>query len=255
MLPLTVITINLNNARGLKKSIESVITQTCVDFEYIVIDGASTDGSVDIIKQNADKIDNWISEPDAGIYNAMNKGIKKARGEYLLFLNSGDYLYSDDTLKKVFSLNFNEDLVYGDQFIKEGTSFKKSFFLKPEYISFNSFQTSTLPHQCTFIKRQLFNTIGLYNEENSIVSDWEWNTLALFKYNCTIKKINIPIAVYDQNGISNNSALLNNHRREKRKCLEKNFPRIITDSDNYFHLLKRYKKIPRWISALFNKIK
>ena len=84
---LSVITINFNNRDGLRKTIESVVNQTYKDFEYIVIDGGSTDGSVDVIKEYTDRIDYWVSEPDKGIYNAMNKGIDVAQGEYCLFLN------------------------------------------------------------------------------------------------------------------------------------------------------------------------
>ncbi|MDR2910496.1 MAG: glycosyltransferase [Bacteroidales bacterium] len=93
---LSIITINLNNVAGLQKTIESVVKQTFTDYEYIVIDGGSTDGSADIIKQHANKITYWVSEPDKGIYNAMNKGIRVAKGEYCLFLNSGDWLINSN---------------------------------------------------------------------------------------------------------------------------------------------------------------
>ena len=89
---LSVITINYNNAEGLNRTIQSIDTQTWKEFEYIVIDGASNDGSIDVIKRFESIIDLWISEPDTGVFNAMNKGIKKAKGDYLLFLNSGDFL-------------------------------------------------------------------------------------------------------------------------------------------------------------------
>ena len=96
---LSIITINRNNAEGLRKTMESVLSQTYRDMEYIVVDGASTDQSVNVIKECVNQLKNedrrmkldWMSEPDTGIYNAMNKGIKKATGEYLLFLNSGDW--------------------------------------------------------------------------------------------------------------------------------------------------------------------
>ena len=98
---LSVITINLNDAEGLQKTLRSVWErQSFTDFEHIVIDGASTDGSVEVIKKYADKLAYWVSEPDKGIYSAMNKGIVRARGEYLLFINSGDWL-ADDVLAKV----------------------------------------------------------------------------------------------------------------------------------------------------------
>ena len=118
---LSIISINRNNASGLRKTIESVVSQTYTDFEYIIIDGASTDGSIGVINEFATPLNlpqrekkehpiiNWISELDSGIYNAMNKGILKASGEYLLFLNSGDYLYNSEVLKNVFELDFDEE--------------------------------------------------------------------------------------------------------------------------------------------------
>jgi acetyltransferase-like isoleucine patch superfamily enzyme len=121
---LSIITINRNNAAGLRKTIESVVSQTYTDFEYIIIDGASTDDSVNIIKEYAEATLPcgeglgerlyWVSEPDKGIYNAMNKGILKANGEYCLFLNSGDWLYDNDVLNDVFSISPTEDIVYGN---------------------------------------------------------------------------------------------------------------------------------------------
>src|SRR4051812_22804100 len=98
---LSIITINYNNVSGLRKTVESVVNQTSQDFEYIVIDGGSTDGSVDVLKQYAKKIKYWISEPDKGIYNAQNKGILKATGEYCHFINSGDYLVKNDVIEKM----------------------------------------------------------------------------------------------------------------------------------------------------------
>ena len=100
---ISIITVNYNDREGLKKTIESVINQTWQDFEFIIIDGGSTDGSREVIEQYKDKIDYWISEPDKGIYNAMNKGIKAASGEFLLFLNSGDRLIDKNITEKVIS--------------------------------------------------------------------------------------------------------------------------------------------------------
>ena len=107
---LSIITVNLNKAKGLQKTIESVIFQTFTDYEYIIIDGGSTDGSKQIIEQYADKITYWVSEPDSGIYNGMNKGIKVAKGEYCLFLNSEDYLLSNEILQNV--RNLVQQLLY-----------------------------------------------------------------------------------------------------------------------------------------------
>lgn len=102
---ISIITINYNNAEGLRRTIQSVVSQACrADFEYIVIDGASTDGSRDILDQYSDQIDVLISEPDSGIYNAMNKGVKNSSGTYCLFLNSGDWLHDQTVIKDVLKL-------------------------------------------------------------------------------------------------------------------------------------------------------
>ena len=113
MIPkLTIITINYNNLEGLKRTVESVLNQTWQEFEYIVIDGGSNDGSAEYIESQSEHIDYWVSEPDKGIYNAMNKGIAKARGEYLLFLNSGDHLYSAKVLEENYGKIADFDLIY-----------------------------------------------------------------------------------------------------------------------------------------------
>lgn len=121
---LSIITVNYNNFDGLKKTAESILTQTWRDFEWIIIDGASTDGSREYIvdlNENLNKngwnpISYWCSEPDKGIYNAMNKGIVKAKGDYLNFMNSGDGFYESDTLRKIYLyiVKGNSDVYYGD---------------------------------------------------------------------------------------------------------------------------------------------
>ena len=106
---LSIITINYNNTKGLRRTIESVACQTSRDYEFIIIDGGSSDGSVDVIKEYADKIDYWVSEPDGGIYPAMNKGVRSAHGEYCIFMNSGDEFYTKDVIESVINLQINED--------------------------------------------------------------------------------------------------------------------------------------------------
>ena len=199
---LSIISINLNNSQGLKKTIESVANQSYSEYEYIIIDGASEDGSIDIIKSHHDKITYWVSEPDTGIYNAMNKGIKHAKGEYCLFLNSGDSLYNENVLRDCFDIEFSEDFVYGYQLIKKNGDFVEDLCLDVPYISFSTLKKAHIPHQCTFIKRELFNKIGPYNEENKIVSDWEFIMRGLFIHGCSIKRIPVKMTVYDTSGIS-----------------------------------------------------
>lgn len=248
---LTIITVNYNNAAGLEKTMYSVFAQTWQNFEYIVVDGASTDTSVDIIH----KFDNkshafpflWLSEPDLGIYNAMNKAIRLAIGEYCLFLNSGDCLAVADTLQNVSLETFMEDIVYGIQLVEKDNQLQPCLSYAPEDISFRNFIHSSLPHQCTFIRRELFAKIGLYNENNKIVSDWEFNMLALFKYNVSLKKITVPIAVYDTTGISSNPEYKLLQEKEKQQVLECYFPRIMRDviRQEQFEQSKTYRMVIR----------
>lgn len=110
---LSIITVNFNDAGGLERTIKSVISQTFCDYEFIIIDGGSTDGSVEIIKVYSDRIDYWVSEMDRGIYHAMNKGVDQAHGDYCLFLNSGDSFYNDEVLEKLSKFESNDDIIVG----------------------------------------------------------------------------------------------------------------------------------------------
>ena len=168
---LSIITINRNNATGLKKTLESVAAQTCRDFEHIIIDGASTDGSVDIIKEYIESpagknVSYWVSEPDNGVYNAMNKGIKQlGNSDYCLFLNSGDWLYDENVVKREVAFHHTEDLIYFDPIIvKKGKSKQKLPDKLPIYFFLCGF---TLNHQNELIKTSLQKD-NLYNENLKI---------------------------------------------------------------------------------------
>ena len=175
---LSIITVNLNNKDCLQKTINSVVSQTFKDFEWILIDGGSTDGSKELIEQFSSHISYWVSEPDKGIYNAMNKGILKAKGEYCLFLNSGDYFANGDVLDKVFAFDFDEDVVYGDQLWDYGD--RMETFESAEKVTLRNFIGSTIPHSgVSFIKREMFEEYGLYDENYRIVSDWKWFLIAV----------------------------------------------------------------------------
>lgn len=173
---LSIITINYNNREGLIRTIESVESQTWHDFEWIIIDGGSTDGSKELIEEHASSFAYWVSEPDKGIYNAMNKGIRHAQGEWLQFLNSGDWLCEPNTLKNAFDKPFSGDIVYGNVVLIDSEGMRHPCeFIQPISLSF--FFVDNINHQSTFIRRELFST-GLYDENYRIVSDWakwiEW---------------------------------------------------------------------------------
>jgi glycosyltransferase involved in cell wall biosynthesis len=199
-LKLSIITVNKNNAVGLEKTIQSVITQTYSDFEYIVIDGNSTDKSVEVIKKNNSKINYWVSELDTGIYNAINKGIKKAQGEYCLFLNSGDCLIDNTTLARLFDeLTNTEDAgVYYSACITTN----HSLIQPPELLDISYLIIHNLNHQNTLIKRSLFIEHGLYNENRKIASDYEFWLKEFWTYKTKFVYINTKIAIYDSYGLS-----------------------------------------------------
>lgn len=203
---ISIITVNYNNKKGLARTIESVLQQTFTNIEYIVIDGASTDGSVDIIKENKERITYWVSEKDGGIYDAMNKGILQATGNYCLFLNSGDFFINKDVLTKLFLdvMECEEDILIGRQkFISNSGKISKSPIIKVAELDMQYFISSTLPHQATFIKRDLLFKCGLYNENYRIVADWVFWIEAIVKNKCTVKVIPHYISYMEQGGVSN----------------------------------------------------
>ena len=167
----SIITINYNNKLGLQRTIDSVIIQTFKDFEWIIIDGGSTDGSKELIEEYSKYITCWVSESDKGIYNAMNKGIQRAHGEYLHFLNSGDVFYSKDILYDIFYIkSYNHDILTGN-IINNGKELRGIGY---QDISLNDFFYNSVFHPSSFIKRELFYTFGFYDENYKIVSDWKF---------------------------------------------------------------------------------
>lgn len=217
---LSIITVNLNNADGLRKTIESVVHQTYTHFEHIIIDGGSSDGSVEVIKEYENKYAHiqgglyWISEPDKGIYNGMNKGIKVAKGEYCLFLNSGDCLHDYELLKDI-KLSKNYDLIYGNIVFDNGKNKVKHIKQVPQ-LSLSLFINTTIMHSACFINKQLFTSIGLYNEDFVIISDWCFFVDAYLTGNLKYKYINRTISIFDTNGISSDPKFEEQKKMEKK---------------------------------------
>ena len=208
----SIITINYNNLEGLKKTAESVLSQILRDFEWIIIDGGSTDGSREyIIKLNDNlnqkgwnPISYWCSEPDNGIYNAMNKGIIMANGEYINFMNSGDCYYDCKVLWKIEKLNYNEDVILGDTIlivdcveikVNDASSGKYDYFF---------FKENSIPHQATFFKKDIFDKYGLYDDSLKIVGDWEHAVRSIYLGNASIRYVPLKICLFGGNGCSSN---------------------------------------------------
>lgn len=219
MISLSVITINYNNLTGLEKTINSILNQTHRDFEWIIIDGGSSDGSKELIEQISDRLSYWVSEPDKGIYNAMNKGIRMAKGEWLLFLNSGDWLCENTTLEKVFAQESSTaDVMYGD---KMQWTPDKSFLLSfPERLSLDYLVRYSICHQATFFRKELFIQ-EQYEETYSIASDWAFD-IKLMLQGKRFEHIPVTVCYYDNTGISALGS--EKQQQEKKDIIEKYIP-------------------------------
>lgn len=221
---LSIITINFNDKEGLRQTFESIAAQSFSDFEHIVIDGGSTDGSADLIKEYAHKLSYWVSEPDKGIYNAMNKGIAVAKGEYCYFLNSGDWLRHHDALEKVFAHGFTEEIVYTNCYFckKPGGPYIEAAFPSERELNFGFFLHDALCHQGEFIKKSLFDRHELYDESLRIFSDYKFVLTAIVHAKASYKYIPEFTAVYNHWGISATNNKLK--EQERREILLKDFP-------------------------------
>ena len=332
---LSIITINYNNAEGLRKTLASVASQTYADIEHIIVDGGSTDGSVEIIREYADNEairlegykairqesseDNdtvpnrpiaqspyrheihWVSEPDKGIYNAMNKGIEVALGkrvvnddhtsspnslsgvpdklpefvgcslasspnrlsDYIQILNSGDILAADDVTERMMAAlaSYSEQcerstgeaelqqsdlptILYGNM-IKvnaQGKVVGESGYT--EY-SLRQFYSSTLNHDCAYIRKDLFEEYGLYDEQLKIVSDWKWYLQAIGLGKVKPEYVDIDVTIFDDGGISETNLALRN--AERRKVLEEVMPpAILWDYDTHAFEMEQMKRLRRW---------
>lgn len=283
---LSIITINFNNASGLKQTLDSVAAQTYRNFEHIIVDGASTDGSVDVIRAYEsslasclspsgapDKVRDfvgcslasrlkWISEKDTGIYNAMNKGIKMATGEYLLFLNSGDYLIDDNVLENVFTNDCVADILCARCNVSDNGKVVWTSN-PPENVTFGTLYMVGLAHQSTFIRKSLFEQYGYYDESFRYNADIEFWYRSIIEKGATTQRIDTITTDYNLDGISatkkNDPVFIEEHKRILSKPI---FQGFLTDYVDYkkkivvaneFEWIAEYKSL-RWILRKIRKI-
>ena len=231
---LSIITINYNNAEGLRKTLASVASQTFRDFEHIIVDGGSTDGSVEIIReytsangaqrggcQTGQKSQTgrtkecpqirWISEKDRGIYDAQNKGIRLAHGEYCYFLNAGDTFCNEHVLELIFKpLTFNlspltstPDILYGNEVIVDGNGQHVGIARGVANPSFVDLYNSCMKHQASFIRRDLFEQYGMYDDTMRICADFDWFFRVIaFHDDVTLQYKDVDIAYFENTGLS-----------------------------------------------------
>ena len=251
---LSIITINRNNAAGLEKTLQSVAAQTYKEFEYIVIDGASTDGSVEIIKKYEPQFAHlkWVSEPDKGIYNAMNKGIRKVSGDYIQILNSADCLAAPEATEKMLAAlekAGSPSIFYGNMVkcFPDGSKMVDKCFAGQE-ITMLGMYTGTLNHDPAYIRRDLFEKYGYYDESLKIVSDWKWYLKAIILGGEKPRYVDMDVTLFDMMGISENADNKAKIQKERQTVLEELLPSaFLHDYERYsgdIYLMRRIRRHP-----------
>jgi len=222
---LSIITVCLNEKNRIKKTLDSIFGQTYSMYESIVIDGGSVDGTKELIEREyLCRLSCFISEKDDGIYDAMNKGIVKSRGEYLLFLNAGDYLVDENVLLNAFSYDLIEDIIIFDLTIKKSRNESFIHSLCQYKINKRFCYHKALPHPSTFFKRELFIKYGYYDKKLKIVGDHELEMRFLTKSNVKLKCIPLVLSVFSLDGISANINNLRIIQKETMLARRSNYP-------------------------------
>ena len=228
MKKLSIITINYNHLDGLRRTFESVKAQTWKDFEWIIVDGGSEDGSRGFIEENASHFTFWCSEKDSGVYNAQNKGLRHASGEYLVFLNSGDSFASSSTLQIVFgNQERHADILFGYMMRQSLCGLPNNWPSMKYSIFWEDFYFDTLPHQSSYIKRSLFERYGGYDEDYQRLADWKWFFNVIINHNASVEFMPYKLSIYEGDGISEDS----NSKEEIRRLKEELFPAYIKEED------------------------
>ena len=265
---ISIVTINYNNAKGLCKTLASVEEQTYSFIEHIIVDGGSTDESVAIIQDYVARNNQkqlsperkdpffrhtiiWSSEKDKGIYNAMNKGLRKATGSYIQILNSGDTLASPDVTERMIAeveKNVYPSILYGNMMKDKGKKpLRDTCGGAGATDSFLYFYKGTLNHDSAYIRRDLFDKYGLYNEEMKICSDWEWYVKAIALGGEKAIYTNIDVTIFDMNGVSEsqgeNADII---KQERREYIEQILPAsILHDYDKYAFPIEEYNRLKK----------
>lgn len=253
----SIVTVSYNEVSTIEQTILSIINQTYPNIEYIIIDGGSTDGTVDVIKKYANKIAYWVSEPDKGIYDAMNKGIAYSHGEYCNFINAGDKFCSSYILKQVMDFNHVADIIVGqDLHINENNKIVSRSIL-PQRYNLLHFYITTIPHQSSFIRTSLLKKY-YYDTSLNIVSDWKFYLQSIVLDGCSVAAYNNVIVICNPRGASSDNKQM---KEEREKVLKELLPAYIVNDyqylsclgeefiENAFFLFKKH-----WIRFLVKKL-
>ncbi|DAB34818.1 MAG TPA: glycosyl transferase [Sulfurospirillum sp. UBA12182] len=246
----SIITVVRNNVTTIKYAIDSVLNQTYENIEYIVVDGASTDGTVEIVKSYGDKISKFISEKDKGLYDAMNKGVKLATGNIVGILNSDDFYIDEYVIKKVVK-EFKEkqvDSLYADLvFVKPENLSKTVRYYDSSYFSPEKFAYGWMPaHPTFFVKKDIYEKYGLFKTDYKIAADYELLTRFLAKNRITYSYLKEPIVKMRMGGAST-SGIKSNY------ILNKEIIKACKENGIDTNWLKVLSKYPKKILGLFKR--
>ncbi|MBM9577276.1 glycosyltransferase [Leptospira sp. 201903070] len=252
---LSIVTINYNNLAGLRRTLESVFLQSATNFEHIIVDGLSTDGSKEYLESFVTPRFKFSSEKDEGIYYAQNKGIEKSQGKYILFLNSGDTLANENTIEEISSYQLDSELIYGDMYIESLDNIKR-LGKQPKKLSLSHLLLDTIWHPACLIRRDLFEKFGLYNTNFKIVADYEFWLRIYSSKSITTKYIPVVFSSFNLDGISSDPKNRTKLIQERKKSQELYYTRIelffFRDILMFFEKVLLYAKLI--MKKLFNSI-
>lgn len=255
---ISIITVCFNAQDTIEETLINIANQSYKNFEHIVIDGASTDRTIKIINKYKDNISNFLSEPDNGIYDAMNKGIKLATGDFIFFLNANDVLYDENVLKNVAEIldkNPDAKFLFGD--VNNISEDKKTSVIQSYDKVKNVFYfiNGNICHQSIFYHRSLFDEFGHYSNQFKIYADWDFNIKCLVENK--VEAIHLPITIsnFQFGGMCTNIDNRKLFKLENDILIKKHFPkyRFLIKTDRF--LMKNFKTLYQGFrqSSFFNK--
>ena len=214
---LSIVTVCLNDRAGLERTLDSVARQAFRDFELLVVDGGSTDGTVDLLRARSASLTRWVSEKDGGVYDAQNKGVGMASGHWLLFLNAGDLLASDDALERLFAAGLEPDLdlVYCDVLYEKHGVRRRS--RPPDRLLLPYLMASSICTQATLFRRERVEAVGRHDTSFRILADYDLVLRILLGERGKVRKVPVTLAVHHQDGLSTRPELADELLAERRE--------------------------------------